>query len=74
MKTIRINRNSRVNHYYEVELEGDETDLPDLVLISMADGVSREDAIESFRQKSYRHFGGTVSRGNPITNITVYVD
>ena len=61
---------------YIVELKDDEVGLPDAILISMADGVSKEKAIGYYANNKHpSHFGGTIERLlNNKARITVYID
>ena len=48
---------------YVFRLEGDENTLSDAVLVSMADGMSRERALEVEEKRIHPgHFGGEVTR------------
>jgi hypothetical protein len=63
-------------------LDTDEINLPDQVLISMADGIKKERAIEIYEQKLHPgHFGGVVekregkvNKDNTYAKIKVYTD
>lgn len=59
-----IRQDSGYHHnIHIVELEGDENCLPDGVLITMADGLPREEALEIHVNKGVPpHFGGSVER------------
>lgn len=67
-----------------VELEDDESTLPDPVLVSMADGLERKDATYRFENAKHPgHFGGSVTRdarsaGEPLgkktATIVVFID
>jgi hypothetical protein len=73
MKILRKYQ-GRTQVVYEVELEAGEDTLPPMVLISMADGESKERALVQHQVKAYRHFGGNVSIHGCKATITVYID
>lgn len=64
-----------------VELSQEELQLPHPVLVSMADGHSKNSALECHEKQQHPgHFGGKVEyrrslpNGGMLTNITVWID
>lgn len=70
-KISEVGRNEHL-----VQFEQDEAALPEPVLISMADGLSRKDAEHRHENKQHPgHFGGRIEyKTNDRATITVYTD